>query len=96
MKARGLAVDSIPPMGAIYLTVRIHPFGRVTPDGTELRTNRDVRRYVLEEAGIGVVPFGAFGSTVDEGWFRLSVGAVSEADIEEALPRLEGALHRLR
>jgi aspartate aminotransferase len=96
MKARGLAVESIPPMGAIYLTARIHPFGRQTPDGTVLRTNRDVRRYVLEAAGIGVVAFGAFGSTVDEGWFRLSVGAVSEADIEAALPRLESALLRLK
>ncbi|HEV7507968.1 MAG TPA: aminotransferase class I/II-fold pyridoxal phosphate-dependent enzyme [Thermoanaerobaculia bacterium] len=96
MKARGLAVESIPPMGAIYLTARIHPFGRQTPDGTVLRTNRDVRRYVLEAAGIGVVPFGAFGSAVDEGWFRLSVGAVSEADIEAALPRLEEALLRLK
>ena len=96
MKARGLAVESIPPMGAIYLTARIHPFGRQTPDGTVLRTNRDVRRYVLEAAGIGVVAFGAFGSTVDEGWFRLSVGAVSEADIEAALPRLEEALLRLK
>ncbi|HEX4964169.1 MAG TPA: aminotransferase class I/II-fold pyridoxal phosphate-dependent enzyme [Thermoanaerobaculia bacterium] len=95
MKGRGLAVESIPPMGAIYLTARIHPFGRRTPDGTVLRTNRDVRRYVLEAAGIGLVAFGAFGSTVDEGWFRLSVGAVSEADIEAALPRLEEALRRL-
>jgi aspartate aminotransferase len=95
LKARGLPVESIPPMGAIYLTVRIHPFGRRTPDGAELLTNRDVRRYVLESAGIGIVPFGAFGSTVDEGWFRLSVGAVSEADIEQALPRLEEALRRL-
>jgi aspartate aminotransferase len=95
MKARGLPVESIPPMGAIYLTVRINPFGRRTPEGTELRTNRDVRRYVLEAAGIGIVPFGAFGSTVDEGWFRLSVGAVSEAEIEAALPRLEEALRRL-
>jgi aspartate aminotransferase len=95
MKSRGLPVESIPPMGAIYLTVRIHPFGRRTPAGTELRTNRDVRRYVLETAGIGVVPFGAFGSTVDEGWFRLSVGAVSEAEIEAALPRLEETLRRL-
>jgi aspartate aminotransferase len=55
-----------------------------------------VRRYVLEAAGIGMVPFGAFGSTQDEGWFRLSVGAVSEADIEGALPRLEEALLRLK
>ncbi|MFY9823854.1 MAG: aminotransferase class I/II-fold pyridoxal phosphate-dependent enzyme [Thermoanaerobaculia bacterium] len=96
MKARGLPVESIPPMGAIYLTARIHPFGRQTPDGTVLRTNRDIRRYVLEAAGIGVVAFGAFGSIADEGWFRLSVGAVSEADIEAALPRLEEALLRLK
>ncbi|HEY0513119.1 MAG TPA: aminotransferase class I/II-fold pyridoxal phosphate-dependent enzyme [Thermoanaerobaculia bacterium] len=88
MKARGLPVDSIPPMGAIYLTARIHPFGG------ELRTNEEVRRWLLEAAGIGVVPFQAFGSTEDAGWFRLSVGAVSRADIEAALPRLEAALRR--
>ena len=95
MKERGLPVDSISPMGAIYLTARIHPFGRRTPEGAELRTNDDVRRWVLEAAGIGVVPFQAFGSTEDEGWFRLSIGAVSLADIEAALPRLEQALRRL-
>jgi aspartate aminotransferase len=95
MKQRGLPVDSIPPMGAIYLTARIHPFGRRTAEGTELLTNREVRRYLLEHAGIGVVPFQAFGSTENEGWFRLSVGAVSLADIEAALPRLEEALRKL-
>ncbi|HEX9945024.1 MAG TPA: aminotransferase class I/II-fold pyridoxal phosphate-dependent enzyme [Thermoanaerobaculia bacterium] len=95
MKERGLPVDSIPPMGAIYLTARIHPFGRRTPDGTELLTNDDVRHYVLEAAGIGLVPFQAFGSTEEDGWFRMSVGAVSLAEIEAALPRLEEALRRL-
>lgn len=95
MKERGLPVDSIPPMGAIYLTARIQPFGRLTPEGAELRTNDDVRRYVLETAGIGVVPFQAFGSTEDDGWFRLSAGAVSLAEIDAALPRLEEALRRL-
>jgi len=95
LKSRGLPVESIPPMGAIYLTARIHPFGRRTPDGQELRTNDDVRKYVLEAAGVGVIPFQAFGSTEDEGWFRLSVGAVSPGDIEAALPRLEEALRQL-
>jgi len=99
MKERGLPVDSIPPMGAIYLTARIRPFGRraAGPDGggRELRTNDDVRRWLLEAAGIGVVPFQAFGSTEDEGWFRLSVGAVSVAEVEAALPRLEAALRQL-
>jgi aspartate aminotransferase len=95
LKSRGFAVDSIPPMGAIYLSARIHPFGRRTREGAELRTNDDVRHWLLEETGIAVVPFQAFGSTEDDGWFRLSVGAVTLEDIEAALPRLEDALGRL-
>jgi aspartate aminotransferase len=95
MKAAGLPVDSLPPEGAIYLTVRIAPFGRRTPDGIELRTNEDVRRYVLEAAGVGIVPFQAFGVPGDDGWFRLSVGAVGEREIRDALPRLGEALRAL-
>lgn len=95
MRGRGLPVDSIPPMGAIYLTVRIHPFGRRTADGAEIRTNEDVRRFALQSAGVGMVPFQAFGATGEDGWFRLSAGAVSEAEIEAALPRLADALAAL-
>lgn len=96
LKARGLPVDSIPPMGAIYLTARIHPFGRRTADDVQLATNENVRRFLLAEAGVAMVPFQAFGATDDDGWFRLSIGAVSEADIEAALPRLADALGSLR
>jgi aspartate aminotransferase len=95
LKARGFAVDSLPPAGAIYLSARIHPFGRRTPAGAELAGNEDVRRYVLEAAGVAVVPFQAFGVREDSGWFRLSVGAVGEAEVEAALPRLERALSAL-
>jgi len=96
MKSAGLPADSIPPMGAIYLTARIHPFGRRTPQGAEIKTNEDVRRYVLESSGIGVVPFQAFDFPYDNGWFRLSVGAAGEPDIAAALPRLAAALQQLR
>lgn len=95
LKAEGLPVDSVPPMGAIYLTARVHPFGRRTGKGAELRTNEDIRRFLLEAAGVGVVPFQAFGARGDDGWFRMSVGAVAEADIEAALPRLAAALRSL-
>jgi aspartate aminotransferase len=94
-KAGGLPVESIPPMGAIYLTARIHPFGRRTPAGEVLETNDQVRRFVLDSAGVAVVPFQAFGATGDDGWFRLSVGAVGEQDIVSALPRFESALRSL-
>jgi aspartate aminotransferase len=92
LRGRGLPVESIPPMGAIYLTARFDLFGRRTPDGHEIRTNDDVRRYLLETAGVAVVPFQAFGCAGEDGWFRLSVGAVTPADIDEALQRLERAL----
>jgi aspartate aminotransferase len=95
LKAEGLPVESIPPMGAIYLSARLYPFGRRRGPGPVLATNDDVRRFVLEAAGIGLVPFQAFGVPEDEGWFRLSVGAVSHRDIEEGLARLGQALRDL-
>ena len=96
MKSAGRPVDSIAPMGGIYLTVHIHPFGRKTASGAPLKTNEEIRKWLLDTAQIGIVPFQAFGAPDDSGWFRLSVGAVSEADIAEALPRLEAALASLR
>jgi aspartate aminotransferase len=95
LRRAGLPVDCIPPMGAIYLTARVHPFGRSTADGRPLRTNEDVRHFLLAKANIAVVPFQAFGVQDDEGWFRLSVGAVSKGDIEQAIPRLAEALRAL-
>jgi aspartate aminotransferase len=95
MKAKGLPVDVIPPMGAIYLSARVHPFGKRTPEGKVLKTNEDVRSWILSSSAIGVVPFQAFGVPEDSGWFRLSVGAASEAAISEAMPRLEAALATL-
>jgi aspartate aminotransferase len=92
LKAEGLPVDSIAPMGAIYLTARIHPFGRTTPDGVTLTTNELVRQYILKSARVAAVPFKAFGSKEEDGWFRLSVGASSEQDLLDALPRLAAAL----
>lgn len=85
MATRGVPVTAIEPQGAIYLSVRFDLRGR-------LKTTEDVRRVLLEDAQFAVVPFRAFGFTNEDGWCRLSVGAVSAATIEEALPRVEKAL----
>jgi aspartate aminotransferase len=92
MKVAGLPVDAMSPMGAIYLSARFALNAKRTPDGQTLRTNDDVRRYLLKAAGFAVVPFQAFGVQEDTGWFRLSVGAVSMADIERVLPVLRQAI----
>ncbi len=85
MRAAGTAVEVIAPQGAIYLSVRFPVAGA---------TNEATRRLLLERAGFAVVPFQAFGLREDSGWFRISVGAVSLAEIDAALPRVAAALPR--
>jgi aspartate aminotransferase len=80
MAREGLPVEVIAPQGAIYLSARFNLFGR-SLRGVTISTNDDIRRLLLEGAGLAVVPFQAFGLKGDTGWFRLSVGAVSMPDI---------------
>lgn len=86
MAQAGLPVRDIAPQGAIYLSAQFVVRGR---------SNDEVRRFLLDEAGFAIVPFQAFGLAGENGWFRLSVGAVSVAEVEEALPRLEAGLRKL-
>lgn len=92
MRDDGLPVDCIEPQGAIYVSAQFGLRGRRTPTGDVLDTNDQIRRYLLEAAGLGAVPFQAFGFPGDTGWFRLSIGVVSVADIEALLPRLRQAI----
>ena len=94
MRADGLRVDSVPPQGAIYLSARFDLIGR-TFEGKTLTTNEEIRQLLLEKAGFAVVPFQAFGLRPENGWMRLSVGAVSPAAIEDALPRVREVLQRV-
>lgn len=87
MRSAGLPVRSIPPQGAIYLSARFDLKGR-----GGLRSNEEIRRMLLEKAAFAVVPFQAFGHKEDDGWFRLSVGAVSPDEIEDGLRRVRAAL----
>jgi len=96
LRGEGYPVEAIPPMGAIYLSVRLALNGRTTKSGARLETNDEVRRYLLERAGVAIVQFQAFGAPDDDGWFRLSVGAVSIAECEALGARLRGALAELR
>jgi aspartate aminotransferase len=95
MKRDGLPVDCIRPQGAIYVSGRFALHGMRTTNGELLETDEDVRRYLLRAAGLAVVPFGAFGVQHDRGWFRLSIGVVSVAQVEAIFPPLRRALDAL-
>ena len=93
-KDEGYPVDCISPQGAIYLSLRLDLVGRRF-GGTPLDSNEAIRHLLLERAGVAVVPFQAFGLEENSGWFRLSVGAVSLEEIDEALPRLRAVLDEI-
>jgi aspartate aminotransferase len=92
MKADGLPVESIRPQGAIYVSARFALHGMQTAAGETLATDEDVRRYLLHEAGFAIIPFGAFGSSGETGWFRISIGIVTVANIEALLPKIRAAV----
>jgi aspartate aminotransferase len=92
MQADGLPVDAIEPQGAIYVSAKFDLRGRCTPAGARLDTNDATRRYLLDAAGLGAVPFQAFGFPGETGWFRLSIGTASVADLQALLPRIRSAI----
>jgi len=91
----GLPVESVRPQGAIYVSARFALHGLRTAEGEMLETDEDVRRFLLREAALAVVPFSAFGAHGDHGWFRISIGVASVADIEAVMPRLRESIGSL-
>ncbi|WP_214227350.1 aminotransferase class I/II-fold pyridoxal phosphate-dependent enzyme [Pedobacter sp. B4-66] len=96
LKSEGFNVDSVIPMGAIYLTLKIDYIGKTTPSGGLLKNSADVNFYLIKEAQAALVPFSAFGNDESMAWFRASVGGCSLQDIKDMLPRIKAALSKLK
>jgi aspartate aminotransferase len=95
LKAEGYQVDSVQPMGAIYLTIKIDYIGKTTPEGEVLNDSAAVNFYLIKEAKVALVPFSAFGNEDSMPWYRASVGACTLQDIKDMLPRIKAALDKL-
>lgn len=96
LKNEGLPVDGIAPEAAIYLTIKVDATGKKTADGKLLKDQGDVTAYILNEAGLAVVPFYAFGSSRNNPWYRLSVGTCKTEEIDEMIGKLGEALRKLK
>jgi aspartate aminotransferase len=94
MRADGLPVDCIYPDGAIYVSLQFQLRGKRF-EGRVIEDNETIRTLLLEEAGVALVPFQAFGLLKETGWFRVSVGAVSMQEIAALFPRVRALLARL-
>ena len=98
---KGLATDgwnaeAIAPQGAIYLSIRLDLKGATRSDGRRIESDEDTRQFLLEEAGIALVPFRCFGLEDGDGWFRASVGAVTREECATVHRRLKDAAATLR
>jgi aspartate aminotransferase len=95
LKKEGFPVDAVAPQAAIYLTIQINLAGKTTREGKRLINQADVTAYLLNEAGLAIVPFSAFGASAGSSWYRLSVGTAKLEEIENMLSRLRSALLNL-
>ncbi len=80
------------PLGAFYVFPRVSSlYGR--GDGSrKIMNSQDLSMYLLEEAGVAVVPGIAFG---DDNYIRLSY-ATSMENIKKGMERVKEAISRLR
>ncbi len=95
LKNEGYKVDAIAPQAAIYLTIQFDLTGQQLPNGEVLMQQMDVTKYLLEAAGLAIVPFSAFGASKQSPWYRLSVGTCKQEDIEPMFVKLREALEAL-
>jgi len=95
LKKEGFKVDVLTPEAAIYLTIKVDLTGQRTPEGRVLQNQADVTSYLLDGAGLAVVPFYAFGAAKTSPWYRLSVGTCRLDDIPEMLGKLREAMKKL-
>ncbi|MDK4712692.1 pyridoxal phosphate-dependent aminotransferase [Rhizobium sp. CNPSo 4039] len=86
-------LDCLIPEGAFYtFSGCAGVLGTTTLSGKMIETDADFCAYLLDEAHVAVVPGSAFGLSP---YFRISY-ATSEADLVEALDRIERACAALR
>lgn len=96
LKSEGYSVEAIEPEAAIYLTIKIDLTGKTTTDGKLLGDQGAVTAYILNTAGLAVVPFYAFGADRSSAWYRLSIGTCKKEEIDEMIGKLRDALQKLK
>jgi aspartate aminotransferase len=80
------------PAGAFYAFPNTGALYGKSAEGRTVRNSSDLALYLLESAGVALVPGSAFG---DDGFIRLSY-ATSEANIRKGLQRMGEAVSKLK
>jgi aspartate aminotransferase len=85
MKNEGYKVDCQNSDGGIYISVYLDYVNKFP-------TTEDYINFLIEECGLGIVPFEYFGSKENKGWFRISIGSVDPLYIDNVLTVIKNAI----
>jgi aspartate aminotransferase len=88
LKLQGFNVDYLNPDGAIYISIYLQK-------SLEFTTTENFLNFIIDNFGIGIVPFEYFGSKENKGWFRLSIGTLDINEIEDHLYNFESMVRFL-
>ncbi len=82
LKQRKFRIDYQKPEGGIYISIYLGE--------SQFFTNvENYVQFLIKTCGVGLVPFEYFGSTNNNGWFRMSIGGVDINNIDEVTKSLE-------
>jgi len=87
LKKKGFNVDYQKPDGGIYVSVYldyVHSFS----------STEEYISFLINTCGLGIVPFEYFGSKSNKGWFRISIGNVSDLNLDSILKTIEKSVQK--
>jgi aspartate aminotransferase len=87
LKKKGFNVDYQKPDGGIYVSVYlgyVHSFS----------STEEYISFLINTCGLGIVPFEYFGSKSNKGWFRISIGNVSDLNLDSILETIEKSVKK--
>jgi aspartate aminotransferase len=76
MKETGFRVDCQRPEGGIYISIYLEYVNAFS-------STEDYLSFLINQCGLGIVPFEYFGSKDNKGWFRISIGNIDMDKIDE-------------
>jgi aspartate aminotransferase len=85
MKNEGYIVDCQNSDGGIYISVYLDYVNKFP-------TTEDYINFLIEECGLGIVPFEYFGSKENKGWYRISIGSIDSNNINNILNIIKQAI----
>ena len=81
LKDKGFRIDYQRPEGGIYISIYLG-------ESLSFPNIESYIKFLINRCGIGLVPFEYFGSQLNRGWFRMSIGGVDPNSVEEILNSL--------